>query len=65
MFNSDNYSSDGVEYNYDTLNSILHENLNGSVDIDDIKNISDSINNKLYFRNDKIMYENTQVGIVL
>ena len=55
MFNSDNYSFAGQEYNYDALNSCLAVRLDGSTDEDDIKNASDAINDSLSTR-DGIIY---------
>lgn len=65
MFTSDNYSFDGSEYNYDALNAILSEKLNGSTNPDDIKNASNAINDALVFDGDKIMFGDIQVGVVV
>ncbi len=64
MFTSDNYSFDGYEYDYDALNKILREKLNGSTNPHDIKNASDAINDALVFDGEKIMFCNIQVGII-
>lgn len=64
MFNSDNYSNDGINYNYDALNSILAEMLGDSTDADDKKNCSDAINNALREVDGKIYYDSIVVGVV-
>ncbi len=47
MFNADNYSFAGQEYDYTALNACLAARLNGSEDENDIKNASDAINDSL------------------
>ena len=65
MFKPDNFYSVGIEYDYDALNCILADWLDGDDDEDRIKSVSDSINDSLVQIDGKIFIGDIVVGRVV
>lgn len=65
MFTEDNFYNSGVSYDYDALNEILNDYLNGNDDPELIKSYSDRINNDLIERAGAIYCGNVKVGIIV
>ena len=69
-FNSGNFSNAGIRYDYDALNALLDEYLDGihpdSFDYHQVEaKASDSINDSLIERDGKIWSGDTVVGVVI
>jgi hypothetical protein len=67
MFTSGNFYNDGIEYDYDKLNELLNAELDTESPTyeDDVKNVSDSLNNAMSERDGKIWIGDVVVGEVI